>query len=146
MKLNFKRFLTEDEARSLKKDKGEEENYLQGMNRELGIDPNSITEFIESGPIEISDEGLFFNQAIWKIIKPLDINDKFARIQFHKSLSPSLNQHCYRRRDDGKMEPAQENLTGRIFLIPLKKLADMLGKPWQSAGGAGGGGMGAGPI
>jgi hypothetical protein len=135
---SFRQFLEDQTHKPPKKDK---ENYLDGMHRELGIDPNSIPEFIESGPIEI--DNLYFNQTVWQVLKPIDLNDKFVRIKFHKSLSPSLNQHCYRRRDDGKMEPAQEDLTNRIFLIPLSKLSEMLSKGWQAAAAQGGGG---GPI
>ena len=150
----FKHFF-EDETRSLKSDKpakkgGKPENYLDGMWRELGIDPNSIPEFIESGPIHLEDQGLWFNQAIWQVMKPIDLKDHFVRIKFHKSLSPNLNQHCYVRRPDGQMVPFEGDIEGKAFLIPINKLAEILGKGWQSAiqgaGGMGGPpGMGAPP-
>jgi hypothetical protein len=122
---------------------GRKENYLDGMWRELGIDPNNIPEFIESGPIEISDEGLWCNQAIWKVLKPIDLKDHFVRIQYHKSLSPNLNQRCYVRKEDGQMVPFEQEVEGRTFLITIDKLAEMLSKPWQAAASQGGapGGM-----
>ncbi len=118
--------------------KDEKENHLDAIHRELGIDPNSIPEFIESGPIEIEGEGLWFNQAVWQVIKPIELSDEFVKIKFHKSLSPDLNQICLRRRQDGKMEPAQEDLTGKVFLIPLKKLAEILGQGFQQPQSPGG--------
>jgi hypothetical protein len=151
--LRFKEWLWhEEKMRSLDKKKGqkhdkEPENYLDGMWRELGIDPNSVPEYIESGPIELPEEGLWFNQAIWKVEKPIDLKDSFVRITFHKSLSPNLNQRCYVRREDGEMEPAEEDIDGKTYLIPIDKFAEMLSKPWQSAaGGMGGGGPGGPPI
>lgn len=145
----FKQFVAEDKVRSLegksKAKKEEPENYLDGMWRELGIDPNSVPEFIESGPVEIEDQGLFFNQAIWQVIKPIELSDPFVRIRFHKSLSPNLNQRCYRKREDGKMEPFGGEIEGKVFIIPIKKFAEMLGRGWQSAvQGGGPGGMGGG--
>ncbi len=138
-------FYKEDATRSLKgkssNSAGKPENYLDGMWRELGISPDSIPKYIESGPIEIKDEGLWYNQAIWEVIKPVDISDRFVRIKFHKSMSPNLNQRCYVRREDGQMIPYQGDPSGRIHLIPIDKFAEMLGKPWQSVAAQGGGGM-----
>lgn len=145
----FKRFF-EDATRSLQGDKpskkaGKPENYLDGMWRELSIDPNSVPEFIESGPIHLEDQGLWFNQAIWQVLKPIDLKDHFVRIKFHKSLSPNLNQHCYVRKEDGQMVPYEGDIEGKAFLIPINKLAEMLGKGWQSVVQAGAGGMGGPP-
>ena len=145
----FKQFF-EDETHSLKSDdkpgkKGKPENYLDGMWRELGIDPNSIPEFIESGPINLEDQGLWFNQAIWQVMKPIDLKDHFVRIKFHKSMSPNLNQHCYVRRNDGQMVPFEGDIEGKAFLIPINKLAEILGKGWGSAVQAAAGGGGGGP-
>src|SRR5208283_5336509 len=89
-----------------------------------------IPDIIESGPIEI--QGLIFNQALWKVVKPIDLKDEFVRIKFHKSLSPSLNQHCYRKGVDGKLMPVEGDLSGKTFMITLDKLSEMLGKGWQS--------------
>jgi len=133
----FKEFL-EDTVNKMKKDKPE--SYLDGIWRELNIDPNSLPEFIESGPIELTDEGLWFNQAIWQIIKPIDLKDSFVRLKFHKSLSPNLDQRCYVRGHDGKMKPfPYYNLENKIFLIPIDKFANMLGKGWQQMNPMGGG-------
>ncbi len=142
VEFSFKQFFFEDETRSLKNDKPE--NYLDGMWRELNIDPNSVPQFVESGPIEIKDEGLWYNQAVWEVVKPIDLKDSFVRMKFHKSLSPNLDQRCYVRREDGQMIPYEGDPSGRIHLIPIDKFAEMISKPWQSvvAGGGSPGGMG----
>lgn len=127
----FKQFV-EDEIRSLK-GKNDKENYIDGMHRELGINPNDIPKFIEC-PVHIKDEGLWYNLAVWEVIKPIEPEDHFVRIKFHKSISPNLNQQCYRRGEDGKMMPYPGDPSGRIHLIPMDQFAnEMLGKAWQSA-------------
>jgi hypothetical protein len=134
MQFSFKLFFEDDIHGKSKK--GKPENYLDGMWRELGIDPNSIPKYVESGPIEIKDEGLWYNQAVWEVIKPIDLNDSFVRLKFHKSLSPSLNQRCYVRREDGQMIPYEGDPSGRVHLVPMGTFAKMLGKPWQAVGAA----------
>lgn len=132
----FGQYVREDDVRSLTKKPNKPkntENYLDSMWREFGLSPENLPEFIESGPIEIESEGLLFNQAMWQIIKPVTIEDKFVRIKFHKPTTPSLNQHCYRRKEDGKMEPVNINLEGKTFIITLKKLAEMLGRGFQNS-------------
>ena len=124
--IGFKQFF-EDQTRSLDKEK---ENYINGMARELSINPNSIPRYIESGPIEI--DGLTFNQAIWEIIHPISESDTHVKIKFHKSLSPNIDQRVYIRNGD-KLEPYVGELPNRIFLITMNKLAEMLGRGWQSA-------------
>ena len=135
-KLNFKMWF-EDKTHSLEsnkdKKKDKPENYLDGMSRELGIDPNLIPDYIESGPIHLDEEGLWFNQAIWKVIKPIRLKDHFVKIQFHKSLSPNLDQNCYIKGEDGKMIPYNGDVTNKTFLITINKLANMLSKGWQGA-------------
>lgn len=128
--MSFKAFLEKKE---------EPENYIDGMERELGIDPNTLPDFIESGPIEIPDENILYNQAIWRVIKPIESGDKFIRIQFHKSKSPNLNQHCYRRKEDGSLVPYIGKIEGAIHLIPIDQFAEILGRGWQAAAGAPGG-------
>jgi hypothetical protein len=148
----FKQFIAEDEVRSLNKDSASKkpaakpENYLDGIKRELGINPNNIPKYIESGPIELEDEGLWFNQAIWEVMKPIQLEDPFVRIKFHKSLSPNLNQTCYRRKSNGEMEPFSGSLEGKIIMLPMKKFAELFSRGWQGAvQGAGGmGGLGGG--
>lgn len=134
-------FWTEDKTRNLKPHQGKDkENYVQGMQRELGINPNSIPDFIESGPVELPDEGLVFNQAVWQVVKPIDANDEYVRIKFHKSLSPNLNQHCYVKQHDGQLMPVNGDISNKVFVITLDKLSEMLGRGWapamqQQAGG-----------
>ncbi len=137
----FKLFVEKDEK------KKPTENYLDGEWRELGIDPNTLPEYIETGPIELEDEGLWFNQAVWQIVKPIDLKDRFVRIKFHKSKSPNLNQRVYVRRHDGQMVPYEGDPSGQVHLIPIKKLAEIMGRAWQTVlmgQQAGMGGMGGG--
>ena len=133
----FKQFLEKKE---------EKENYLDGMWRELGIDPNVIPDYIESGPIEIPEEGLWYNQAIWQVLKPIEKEDSFVRIKFCVCKSPNLNQRAYVKREDGQMVPYEGDPSGRIHMLTIDKFAELLGRGWQSAlmGGAGAemGGMG----
>ncbi len=141
------RLFVEDQTRSLNGDKGKKagqkpENLIDGMWRELGIDPNTIPDFIESGPIEF--DGVYYNQAIWRVVKPIDVNDNFVKIQFHKSLSPNLNQHAYVRKPDGSMQPFGGTPDQTERIITLDKLAEMLGRPWQQMMAQGGAGAGAG--
>jgi hypothetical protein len=139
MDYSFRRFVEEKE----KKDKPE--NYLDGAWRELGIDINSMPDYIESGPIEA--DGILYNQAIWQILKPIDPKDVFVKIKFFKSSSPNLNQHAYRRTHDGKLVPYEGNTKSNIHLIPIDKLAEMLSRGWQSVvQQQGQGGMGGPPI
>lgn len=130
-------FYKEDQTQSLKPSKKQHpENNLDGMWRELGIDPNLIPQFIESGPIELEDQGLWFNQSVWEVIKPIRLDDYFVRIKFHKSLSPNLNQRCYIKNHDGKMVPYKAfngELESKIFLIPINKFSKMLGRGWEMA-------------
>lgn len=127
----FRQFIAEDAVRSLKK--GSKENYFDGLKRELGIDINLIPDFIESGPIELEDEGLWYNQAVWQVIKPINQNDTHVKVKFHKSLSPNINQRCYIKKPDGKMQPYMGDPSDRIHLITMKKLAEMMGKGWETA-------------
>jgi len=127
--------------RSFIEKKEDPENYLDGMWRELGIDPNNIPDFIETGPIEISDENIIYNQAIWQVVKPIDISDKFVRIKLHQFKSPNLNQHTYRRREDGKLVPYEGKALGNVHLIPIDKFAEVMSRGWQAV--TMGAGMGA---
>lgn len=138
--LRFREWLLhEDDMRALKNKKGgDRENYLDGMWRELGIDPNSVPKLSECGPFEIPEQGLWFNAAIWEVIKPIDLKDHFVRIKFHKSLSPNFNQRCYIKQENGDWMPFQEDLEGKIFLITIDKFAEILSKPWQSVAAQGG--------
>ena len=117
-------------------------NYIDTIWQELGIDRNSLTDFIESGPIELNDEGITYSQAIWQILKPIGEKDMYARIKLYKSQTPNF-ERAYVKGPDGKLIPYQGEVEGKIHLITLKKLAEILGKGWQSAaaGAAGGGGI-----
>lgn len=115
-------------------------NYIDGLWQELGIDRNSLPDFIESGPIEIEDEGLLYNQAIWQIIKPIEETDLYVRIKFFKSASPNF-ERAYIRRHDGQLMPYQGECEGKLHLISIQKLADILGKGWQAAAAQAAGGM-----
>lgn len=130
---SFKTFL-EDKTRSLKKPDGKPEDYLDGLDRELGIDPSvSIPQYVESGPVHFEDEGLWFNQAVWEVLKPVEKNDMFVRVRLVKFTSPNLNQRVYRRREDGQMEPYTGPLSTTVHLIKKEKLAEMMGRGWQTA-------------
>ncbi len=133
MTLGFRQFV------ELEKKSG---NYIDGLWQELGIDRNSLPDFIESGPIDLEDEGIRYNQAIWQILKPIDKTDLYVRIKFFKSNVPQF-ERAYTKRHDGQLVPYQGQCEGRIHLISIQKLAEILGKGWQtlvaqSAGGAGG--------
>lgn len=138
--MNFKQFFELHKGSHHKPKKG---NYIDGIWQELGIDRNSLPDFIESGPIEIEDEGLLYNQAIWQIIKPIEDSDLFVKIKFFKSASPNF-ERAYTRGHDGQLTPYQGECRGKIHIISIQRLADILGKGWQSAaaaaaaGGAGG--------
>lgn len=124
--------------------KGKPENFLDGMWRELGIDPNSLPEFFQAGPVHLSDEGLWFNTAVWRIIKPINKDDPFVRVKFHKSIGPNLNQTAYRK-ENGKMVPyVGSDLPTRVFMITPNKLSEMIGIGWSPAvqGAAAGGSLG----
>lgn len=126
--LDFYSFFVEDEVRSLEKDK-DKENYLGGIHQQLGINPDVLPEKIETGPFEIED--LWFNQAVWKIIKPINLEDLFVRVQFVKSLSPNINQRVYQKTSNGKWIPYNGPITERIFLIPMDKFAEVMSRAWQ---------------
>lgn len=117
-------------------------NYIDGLWQELGIDRNALPDFIESGPIEVEDEGMVYNQAIWQIVKPIEDTDLFVRIRFYKSATPNF-ERAYVRGHDGQLAPYQGKCEGKIHLISIEKLADILGKGWQSvaAGAAAPGGL-----
>jgi hypothetical protein len=153
MRLHFSAFLREDETRSLaptdakKPNKHGQETYLDAIWRELGISPNEIPDKIDSGPVEI--DGYVFNQAIFKVFKPITLKDHMVRIKLDDVNSPNLNQKVYRRGEDGQLVPYEGPLPTHVFLISIKELADMISKAWQSAGqGAGGmpGGMPGAPM
>lgn len=128
MDLRFRQFF-ELHKKSHKPKQG---NYIDGLWQELGIDRNSLPDFIESGPIEIEEEGLLYNQAIWQIVKPIEENDVYVRIRFYQSKSPNF-ERAYVRRHDGQLRPYQGEVNGKIHLISIQKLADILGKGWQAA-------------
>lgn len=133
MEFSFKHFVEEKKAEK-------PANYIDTLWQELGVDRNSLPDFIESGPIQIDDEGLTYNQAIWQIIKPIGEKDMYARIKLYKSKSPNF-ERAYIKGPDGKLVPYQGEVEGKVHLITLKKLAEILGKGWQSAAGAAGGGI-----
>lgn len=120
------------------------ENHIDALNRELNIDPNTIPEFIETGQIEFPEEGLLYNQAIWRVIKPIDKGDKFVRIQFHKSMSPNLDQVVLKRQHDGSLARYTGPMDNKIHLLPMERFAQIFSLPWQTtlAAGGMGGGMG----
>lgn len=123
--------------------KGNPENHVDAMNRELGINPNDLEDRFLSGPVELEDEGLWINQALWEIIKPVEQNDPYVRLRFIQSKSPSLNQRVYRKREDGQMVPYEGDITGRVFMVTMQKFAKMIGRGWEPAvlgqqGGIGG--------
>lgn len=77
MDFSFKQFF--ELYRGPTKHKPKKGNYIDGLWQELGVDRNALPDFIESGPIEIEDEGLLYNQAIWQIIKPIEDTDLYVR-------------------------------------------------------------------
>jgi hypothetical protein len=142
MDFSFKQFF--ELHRGPTKHKPKKGNYIDGLWQELGIDRNSLPDFIESGPIEVEDEGLLYNQAIWQIIKPIEDTDLYVRIRFYQSKSPNF-ERAYVRHNDGQLSPYQGKCEGKTHLISIQKLANILGKGWQAAtsqaGGMPGGGM-----
>lgn len=138
MNFSFKRFVEEK-----KPDKPV--NYIDALWQELGIDRNSLPEFIESGPIELEDEGVIYNQAIWQIIKPIDEHDVYVRLKLYKSKSPNF-ERAYVRQHDGKLVPYLGEVEGRVHLVPIKKLSEILGRGFASVAAQGGAGGGPGGI
>lgn len=114
-------------------------DYIDALNLELGINKNALPDVFESGPIEIEDEGIIYNQAIWQIIKPIEDSDMFVRIRFYKSKSPNF-ERAYIRKKDGQLAPYQGEIEGKVHLISLKKLSQILGKGWEGAAAQAGGG------
>ncbi len=141
MNFSFRQFFEFDRSPSKPK-KG---NYIDGLWQELGIDRNSLPDFIESGPIELEDEGLLYNQAVWQIIKPIEDTDMYVRLKFYKSASPNF-ERAYVRRHDGQLMPYQGKVEGKVHLVSIQKLADILGKGWQAAAQAAAGGAGGMPA
>ena len=124
MTLSFRQFI---EAKEQKK-----ANFIDGIWQELGIDRDALPDFIESGPIEIEEEGILYNQAIWQIVKPIDETDVYVKIKFYKSKSPNF-ERAYTRGPDGKLQLYQGECNGKEHLISVQKLAEILGKGWQTA-------------
>ena len=137
MRLGFRQFV-EEEKKPEKKG-----NYIDGLWQELGIDRNSLPDFIESGPISLEDEGILYNQAIWQIIKPIEDTDLYVRLKFYKSNVPNF-ERAYVRQQDGQLKPYQGQCEGKVHLVSIQKLAEILGKGWEAAAqaaSAGAGGM-----
>lgn len=141
----FKQFF-EDKVRSIngKADKpkdDEPENYLDRLWGELGISPNDLPDDIESGPIELEVNGqvLVFNQCVFTLIKPIELNVPYVRIQVKNLDSPSLNRRVYVKGEDGSLKPYQGRIDQKPLLITIDKLAEMLGRGWKAAAGSGGG-------
>lgn len=130
MDFSFKQFF--ELHRGPTKHEPKKGNYIDGLWQELGIDRNALPDFIESGPIEIEDEGLLYNQAVWQIIKPIEDTDLYVRIRFFKSASPNF-ERAYKRKHDGQLVPYEGEVNGKVHLISIQKLADILGKGWQAA-------------
>jgi hypothetical protein len=138
MTLSFKQFMELHRHHKHKK----KPDYIDALDQELGIDKNSLPDVFDSGPIELEDDGILFNQAIWQIIKPIEDTDNFVRIKFYKSKSPNF-ERAYVRKQDGTLQPYHGDIEGRVFFIPIKKLSEILGKGFQGAlqGAGGPGGM-----
>lgn len=133
----FKAFI-EDKVKGMEKEKAskpEPENYIDRLWGELGIDPNDLPDYIESGPIELDCDGqvLLFNQCSFKLIKPVEINVPYVRIQLHNSDSPSLNRRIYVKSQSGELKPYQGAVDQKVLIISIDKLAEMLGRGWQPA-------------
>jgi hypothetical protein len=102
------------------------EDYFSAVDRELGIKPDQFPEYFLSGPVYFPEEGLYFNQAVWKIIKPVYENDLFVRLKYHKSDSPNLNSRAYRKDSSGEMHPYPGDVTGAVFLMPMDKFCNLI--------------------
>ncbi len=144
----FKVFF-EDKVHSMKKHKKHEEepeNYLDRLWGELGIDPNDLPDFIESGPVELEYDGqvLLFNQCVFKLIKPIELSVPYVKIQLHNLNSPSLNRRIYVRKEDGSVKHYEGAIDEKEIIISIDKLAEMLGRGWQAAANQSQGGMGGG--
>lgn len=130
MTFSFKEFVN--------KNKPEQANMVDALELELGIPRSALPDVIDSsGPVELEDEGLVYNQAIWQLIKPIEPNDMYVRIRFMKTKSPDFVR-AYKRGPDGKLTPYQGNLEGRIHLIPIQKFAAMFGRALKASLAQGG--------
>lgn len=132
MDFNFRQFVERYGPSHRHKHKPKKANYIDSIWQELGIDRDSLPDFIESGPIKVEDEGITYNQAIWQIIKPIEEDDMYVRIKFYKSKSPNF-ERAYVTQEDGQLKPYMGKLEGKIHLISIQKLSEILGKGWQSA-------------
>jgi len=145
----FRQFF-EDKVRSLdqgkdskKKHGAKPENMIDALQRVLGVPPDALPDRIESGPIEI--DGVQYNQAVWELKKPVHDTDHYVRVRMipnEELKSTALNQMGVK----GDTVYLGDTPTG-WKLIPMSKLAEMLGRPFQPPpGGAPGGGGGMPPM
>lgn len=135
MVFSFKRFVEEK-----KPDKPL--NHIDAMDQELGIDRASLPKDFSTGWLELPEEGLYFNQAIWQLL-PVGEHDMFARIKYFRANSSNPNfVRCYTKGQDGKLQPYMGEIDGSVHLISIARLAKALGLPFQAAAGATGMGTG----
>lgn len=126
MDFSFRKFVEETEHKPA--------NYIDTIWQELGIDRNALPDTISTGWLELPEEGLTFNQAIWQVVKPIDEHDLYVRIRYFKANSASPNfVRAYMKKPDGSLEPYQGKIEGTVHLITVQKLAQILGLPLSGA-------------
>lgn len=113
--------------------------------QELGIDRDSLPDNISTGYLELPEQGLYFNQCVWQLVKPIGERDMFVRIKYFDANKSNPNfVRVYTKSHDGKYYPYLGKIPdGTKFMISLHKLAEMLGLPLKSvaANPSGVGGM-----
>lgn len=134
----FKVFL-EQKLRDMDKNKDkkkEKENHLDSLSRELSISPNMIPDLLDVPQVDFTDENLRFNEVIFKVKKPISLDDPYVVLNFYNMKSPNLNQHVWRLDHKGNPVPYEGSLEGlkrKPFLIPMDKFAEMFSRAWQSS-------------
>lgn len=130
MVFSFKRFVEEKKPEKPL-------NHIDAMWQELGIDRDSLPDNFSTGWLELPEEGLYFNQAIWQVIKPIDEHDMFVRIKYYSPNNSNPNFiRCYVKNQDGSYEPYKGKVDGSVHLITIQKLAQALGLPFKASAGA----------
>lgn len=124
----FKDFFEfEADIDSIKQHNKKPEDYLQAMQRELGIHFADLPERITTGPIKMGCR--MYNTAVWRILKPVKDNDCHVRIQLDPDNSPNLNSNTYLVKNGEKIL-FNGKPDDKVYVIPRRTIIDILQKPF----------------
>lgn len=133
--LNFKQFIERSLGGKRKPgdhhDKKKPENYLDGIERELGI--KGFPDRVDVANIGFPEENLYFNQIVFKVSKPIEEKDPFVTVFIDNIQSPNLDQRVYRKTKKG-MIPYDGDLNAlynRPFLISKDQFSKMVSRGWE---------------